>query len=282
MKIKTLGCGNAFSTKNFNQQFLLEEGDRKMLVDCGWTTPLALARANIKITDITDVYISHLHADHVGGLEYVAFSRYDWKNRPERSTKDSTYAPYLWGNEVLLQEAWDKSLRGGLESMEGFVADLSTYFRLVPIHPNTKLEWQGWTFSTIQQVHIMTGSNISSTYGLFIEKEGHKKVYITTDSQHCSPKQVEVFYNKADIILQDCECLPFYSGVHANYEQLAGYEKANSTRLSAEIKKKMWLSHYQDFVSLNKDFFGKDCDWNAKAKTDGFQGFIYIGQEFEI
>ena len=44
----------------------------------------------------------------------------------------------------------------------------------------------------------------------------------------------------------------------------------------------MWLSHYQDFVSDGLDFFGKDFNWNQKAKDDGFAGFVFVGQEFEI
>jgi hypothetical protein len=35
MKILALGTGNAFTSKNFNQSFLLEENGRKMLIDCG-------------------------------------------------------------------------------------------------------------------------------------------------------------------------------------------------------------------------------------------------------
>jgi hypothetical protein len=42
------------------------------------------------------------------------------------------------------------------------------------------------------------------------------------------------------------------------------------------------LSHYQDFVSECKDGFGNACDWDKLAEEDGFAGFVYVGQEFEI
>jgi ribonuclease BN (tRNA processing enzyme) len=283
MKIKILGCGNAFSMMNFNQQFLLEENGRKMLIDCGWATPYALEVAKIPVKEINDIYISHLHADHIGGLEYMAFTRYDWMSRPQKW--DGTmnhYAPRLIGNEVLLKDLWDKSLRGGLESMEGFVSTLETFFEPVAIKPNHPFMWQGWQVDLIQQIHIMTGSSMAWTFGIILSKPEHKTVYFTTDSQHCSPRQMETWYKKADIIFQDCECLPFMSGVHANYMQLAGYPEANSVVLSADIKKKMWLSHYQDFVTQGKDFFGKDKDWDALAEKDGFAGFVKLGQEFEV
>lgn len=297
MKIKVLGCGNAFTANNYNQQFLLEENGRKMLVDCGWTTRYALLNSNINMNDIDDIYISHLHADHIGGLECMAFLRYDWINRPQRYSdgigylatahngKNHNYATRLYGNENLLKELWDKSLRGGLESMEGFVARLDTFFEPNPVKPNDYFMWEGWKCELIQQIHIMTGNTISNTYGLFMSKEGHKSIYFTTDSQHCSPRQMEIFYKKADIIIQDCECVgldtttkisKFYSGVHANYAQLAGYESANSIKLSDDIKNKMFLSHYQDFVLEGLDFYGNECDWNKLAKEDGFKGFLKV------
>lgn len=310
MKVTVLGCGNAFSTKLFNQQFLLEDGNSKMLIDCGQTTPFALLEAGISAQDITHIYISHQHADHVCGLENIAFQRYDWVNRPQdeeqwrlllSTGKIKKLPPTLICNDLLMKGLWEHSLRGGLESFEGFLANIDTVFMPKPIKPNHSFEWEGWTCILIQQIHVMTGSSIMNTFGLFMEKEGHQSIYFTTDSQHCSPLQVENWYRKADVIFQDCECTgvdtskidresgmlvenayQFGSRVHANYAQLAGYPSANSIKLSDEIKGKMWLSHYQDFVIEGKDFFGNDCDWYALAKEDGFSGFAAKGQVFEF
>jgi ribonuclease BN (tRNA processing enzyme) len=283
MKITTLGCGNAFSRRSFNQSFLVEEGKSVMMIDCGQKAIDALIHAGRKVSEITDVYVSHKHGDHIGALEELAFLRYDWKNRPRNSkTAETPYAPRLIANTQLMKELWEMSLRGGLESMEGFVANLDTFYKTTPIDDNETFKWEGWSCKLIQQVHIMTGSTIACTFGLMMSKTGHKTIYFTTDSQHVSPRQMEVFYQEADIIFQDCECTPWMSGVHANYAQLAGYPEANSVRLPAEIKKKMWLSHYQDFVLDNKDALGNDCNWFDKAQNDGFAGFLVAGQKFEI
>jgi ribonuclease BN (tRNA processing enzyme) len=289
MLIITLGCGNAFSTKNFNQQFLLIENNRKMLIDCGWSTPLALKNAGITVKDIDDVYISHAHADHAGGLEYLAFMRYDWINRPKKASYNDTYAPTLYGNSTFIKELWKHTLSGGLDSMEGFNATIETFFKVPEI--TNSFDWEGWNFKLVQQVHIMAGESIAATYGLLVSKEGHKTIYFTTDSQHCSPNQMTIFYKMADIIIQDCECtgidttnkqFKFKSGVHANYAELAGWNSANAPKLSSDIKSKMLLSHYQDFVSEGIDGFGNKVDWNQLSKDDGFSGFIHVGQQIEM
>lgn len=281
MNIKILGCGNAFSKVNYNQCFLLEENGSKMLIDYGAKAPQALENAGIQLKDIDAVYISHQHADHIGGLEEMAFMRYDWMNRPTKWNEVSEpYAVKLYAQKELMKSLWKESLQGGLKSMEGFDATLETFFEPKPV--TKKFTWEGWDFELIQQVHIMTGSSISPTFGLLMTKEGHDTVYFTTDSQHVSPKQVKVFYAKADIIFQDCECTPFKSGVHANYRELAGYPDANAEVLPEEIKAKMWLSHYQDFVSSNKTFDGSFFDWAEAAANDGFRGFVHVGQTFEV
>ncbi len=278
MKILSLGTGNAFTQKNFNQSFLLESDGHRMLVDCGRNIPEALAYHKIDIKSIEDIYISHLHVDHIGGLEYIAFSRYDWANKPHKWSSPGCkveYAPRLITDEELMRELWDTSLKGGLSCIEGLNSKLDTFFQPWPIQANGTFAWYGWNCRLIQQVHIMTGSVIQSTFGLWMDN-GKTKIYFTTDSQHCSPRQVEIFYRDANLIFQDCEITDFVSGVHANYKQLAGYPEANSVVLPVEIRNKMWLSHYQD------SYFDRKEEWDSKAEKDGFKGFLQKGQIIEL
>jgi ribonuclease BN (tRNA processing enzyme) len=290
MKLTVIGCGNAFSNLNYNQSFLLEEGSSKMLVDCGQQISRALHDQKIDLNSITDVYITHAHSDHISSLAALSFQRYDWMNKPHHYS-EGNYAPRLIANEKLMEDLWNHSLKGGLNSMEGFDATLETFFETKPIKANEEFEWEGWTVKLIQQVHVLTGSVIMPSFGLFFEKKGHQSLFLTTDAQYFQPEQVGVFYEKADIIIQDCECigvdtvaknLDFKSGVHANYGQLAGNYNANSMVLSEDIKKKLYLSHYQDFVTEGKDYKGNTCDWQLLANTDGFAGFVYVGMEMEI
>ena len=286
LKIKVVGCGTAVSDDLFNTSFYLtSDSGKTMLFDCGYNIPRALKHHQLPLPDA--IYISHLHADHVGGLERMAFGTYDWARRPLRGFDGQIK---LCGNEQLLKDLWEKSLRGGMESMEGFQATLDTYFAVCSIKPNDSFMFDDNICTPIQQVHIMSGNIIVPSFGLMIETTQHRKVYFVGDSQFDSPKQSKIYYNQADIIFQDCECfvdpatkkLFFSSGVHASYGELAGWESANCTQLSAEIKSKMLLCHYQDFVANETTFDGTRCDWMQTAADDGFDGFVRLGKEYVI
>ena len=290
MEIKVVGCGSSGSFKLYNNSFLLTKGNSVMLIDCGTRIPIALHDHGINIKSITDIYISHAHSDHCGGLEEIAFGRYDFLNKP-RHYSDGSYAPRLIANEKLMEDLWEHTLSGGMKSTEGFDAQLSTFFQPVPIKANMPFTWEGWTCSLIQQIHVVTGSIIMNSFGLLMEKKGHKTVYFTTDTQFFQPEQVALFYKKADIIFQDCELIGvdvpsktmrFKSNVHANYAQLAGWEGINAYRLDADTKQKLHLGHYQDYKGGNFDHFGNYVNWDELAKEDGFAGFISVGQTFEV
>lgn len=249
-KMTFLGSGSAFSLNNYQSNILIEDlqSDKKLLLDCGTDIRFALRDAGLKMSDITDIYVSHPHADHVGGLEGVAFSTKWIPNRPKTNLIVSRY----FANDL-----WNKSLAGGLESLEGELADIHSFFHVHPIGVKGRFEWQGIKFQLVQVVHIMNGFTIVPSFWLLFVVNG-VTVFFTSDTQF-APAQLVKFYDMADLILHDCETSPFKSGVHAHYSFLK--------TLDPKFKKKMWLYHYQD---------GDLPD----AVADGFQGFAPKGKEF--
>lgn len=286
IKIKVIGCGTAFSDKLFNTSFLLTASSGEtLLVDCGYNIPQALKHHQIPTPNA--IYVSHLHADHIGGLERMAFGTYDWMNKPQNGFPNQIK---LFGNQQLITDLWEKSLRGGMESMEGFQANLGTFFNVNAIKPNGAFGFGDNICQLVQQVHIMSGNIIVPSFGLMVETVEGKRIYFVTDSQYDSPKQNKIYYKNADMIFQDCECfikplvkkMGFTSGVHSSYGELAGYDDANASILSPEVRAKMWLCHYQDFVADGEDYLGNRVDWKQTAQDDGFAGFVEVGQEFQI
>jgi len=258
MKLTFLGTGHATTIKNFHTNMLMEFADGyRMLIDCGGDMRRALHAADFTHLDINAVYISHLHADHVGGMEDLAFQTYF----------DPRYhgKPVLYVSEALQDDMWGRSLSAGLGSLQGQRCTLDTYFDVRPITKNESFIVHGIKFRPVQTIHYVDGYTFALSFGLFFEVGG-ERVFLTTDTQF-APNQIQEFYSQATMIVHDAECLPFKSGVHAHFDEL--------TTLDPETKAKMYLAHYQDFVI-------DDPEWKAKAEAAGFRGFIPQGTVFEF
>lgn len=265
MILKFAGVGSAFTTEDFfqtNAVVVDERTGKCLLIDCGSDARFSLSRIGVGLKDIEHVYISHLHADHAGGLEWLGFcTKFD----------PSVERLVLHAVSELLPELWYSTLRGGMESIQGEVANLETYFEPRPIVQNGEFRWGGVIFQPVQTVHVVSGRKISHSYGLMIDlisvvdpkKDEAKYIFYTGDTQFC-PHSIMDFYKQADLIFQDCETSRYKSGVHAHYIDLR--------TLPAEVKAKMWLMHYQADGDVTDE----------AAKEDGFLGFVKRGQEFQF
>lgn len=253
MKIKFLGSGSAFTMKNFQTNAILTaDSGKRLLIDAGTDIRFSMREAGLGYKDVDAVYFSHAHADHLGGAEWLAFARF--------FDKSAGGPPDLFCIRTLMHELWDHSLRGGLESIEGKVMHLTDYFHCHGIEPNESFVWEGITFTPVQTVHIVDGFRFMPSYGLLIETPGGKTVFYSGDSQY-APSQLSKFYGMAGLIFHDCETAPYFSKVHAHYNDLK--------TLPNDTKSKMWLMHYQD-------------DPSQDVSGDGFAGFVKKGQEFQI
>lgn len=251
MEIIPIGCGSASSVKEPQTNFLITHNGKNLLIDCGSRVPIGLDAMGLKYLDINAIYISHLHADHSGGLEDFAFTSY--------FTPGYRRAIKIFGNKGLLHRGWDHTWSGGLCSIQGETTMyLDSYFDVTYVEENSSFIWEGIVFDLIQSIHIMDKFSLVPSYGLLIKDPNSlTKIYITTDTQHC-PSQLKDFYNLSDIIIQDCETSKFASGVHAHISELKG--------LPAEIKAKMYLTHYGDNFVI--DFEASE----NMIKEAGFRG----------
>lgn len=245
-----IGSGSMATIDNYHSNILLEtHSGKRLLLDCGGDAKRSLHEIGLSYSNITDVYISHLHGDHIGNLGWLAqCSKFD----------PMCDLPKLTTSKYLISGLWD-ALSGDLLTLQGEENSLNTYFNVRALEQNGIFGWGGIAFHIVQTVHIMNWRSLVHSYGLVFDVGG-KNVFWTSDTQFC-PEQIKDFYKSADIIFHDCETSPFRSGVHAHYDDLK--------ILPEEVRAKMWLYHHQD---------GELPD----AVEDGFLGFVKKGQVFEF
>jgi len=254
MKLFFLGSGAAFDTNyhhNYHSNMLLcADSGKNFLIDCGSDARFSLNELGLSYKDIDAVYISHVHADHVGGLEWLSLSTF---------FDPACKKPSLFISTELAHPLWEHTLLGGLTTLKEQVAALETYFDVHSIAEGTQFKWQNVEAKLVQTIHIIANGTVLPTHGLFLTI-GQLSVFITTDTIFAPELHAE-YYEKADIIFHDCETAAKASTVHTRYEELV--------TLPVHIRNKIWLYHYNDGVLPN-------------AHHDGFRGFVQKGQCFDF
>lgn len=255
-----LGTGNASVPPEFTAEGLMRcpwqsnlllhtDSDQRIMLDCGTDSRFALAEQGLTHRDIDGVYISHIHADHCGGLEGLAFETHQDAKR--------TAKPKLWCAQTILND-----LRRQLEpGIRPNMHSLEDCFNVTPLGKLVReLQFdQVCDAKIIPTLHIM-GAVPKYSAGLLLE--GTKRsIYWTSDTSY-NPMLLDDAYRKADIILHDCE-LGRKSGNHAHLEQLQ--------LLPPEIKGKMWLYHHNPALIPE-----------TVAKSGEFAGFAHKGLRFEL
>lgn len=226
IQVQMLGTGGAFATKYDNNNALITCNGYRLLVDCGVTAPRALHKMGIPFDGIDGVFISHLHADHVGGLEEYAFQMYYvYKKRP-----------VLWIPSILRRPIWENTLKGGMENPVERIDTLEHYFEVKELQPGAVQEIHpGFTLEIMPTLHIPG----KPSFGLYI----NGALYYSADSMFDKDRLLTLHRERSlEHILHDCQ-LQGTGYIHATLEELL--------TLPVELQSITKLMHYGD----NKDQF---------------------------
>ncbi|WP_435163653.1 MBL fold metallo-hydrolase [Paenibacillus glycanilyticus] len=218
MQIQMLGTGGAFAKKYSNNNALIEVDGFKLLVDCGITLPRSLHDAGYSFNDLDAVLISHMHADHVGGLEEYAFQmmfRYGKK-------------PVLYIADTLVEPLWEQTLRGGL-TQEPLNA-LSDFFDVRPIK-----EGESYEIHPEIRVKLIRTDHIAGklSYSFLF----NENFFYSADMKFDGGLLKELIEDGVSTIFHDCQ-LVSPGVVHASLDELL--------TLPEDIQEKVWLMHYND------------------------------------
>lgn len=228
MDIVMLGCGSAFAKEFYNNNAVVYAGERKLLLDCGTTAHVAMRRIGLTLTDIDGVLITHIHADHVGGLEELAFQlKFSYKRRIP-----------LYIADTLTGILWDHCLRGGLEQ-DGFTS-LSDYFDVRPMQEGVPVEvLPGLKAELLRTQHIPGKLSYSVLFG------DHSFFY--SSDMIFMPELLESLVRERGVkkIFHDCQLEP-PGVVHTCLPQLL--------TLPDELQRIIGLMHYGD---TQPDYVGR-------------------------
>lgn len=220
-----LGTGSAFSKKFGNNSAVLTVGDKNLLIDCGRTTPDDLAKSEFKWNDIDAIFITHLHGDHVYGLEEAGFmGRYVFRQKPH----------IIFPHRKVKVDLWEKVLKGTM--MQGDLDRNMTfddYFTYEIVDESMQyFEFNGVMISVFSTQHVTN----KKSYGLIIGEYDY--IVYTSDSLFDSEMITSLYQGGAQKIFHDCQMIGYEGQVHASLDELA--------TLPSNIRKDIVIMHYGD------------------------------------
>ncbi len=231
MEIIPIGTGDAFAKTLFQTNFLVRPADGgPFLVDFGHTAARALARLGFPLRDVGRVVVSHLHADHIGGLEELGFGGYfGWGERPQ-----------LFVPENLVPWLWDHALSAGmgqrLTRADGgfFQAGLSTYFELEPVSAGRPFDLGSVRLTPFPTPHVPG----RPCWGYRLEDRATGGIAVLTCDSRFHPRSLQKWAADAAVVFHDCQLASDGNHIHATLDELL--------TLDDRWQERILLVHYAD------------------------------------
>jgi ribonuclease BN (tRNA processing enzyme) len=219
-----LGVGDTFSERHHSSALLLQCEGVSLAIDCPdmYRSVLRAAgeRCERALTVPDHVLITHVHGDHMNGLEGVTF----WKHFAEGKRLQLACSPDV--REVI----WEQRLRASMSTLwngqEFRQLGFDDYFEHLPLPFTEETRIGPFRIRTRRTRHHVP------TSALLVEAGGRTLGY---SSDTAFDPELIAFLEPADLIIHETNLGP----AHTAYADLAA--------LSASLRAKMRLIHYPDF-----------------------------------
>lgn len=228
LQLQMLGTGSAFAKTYYNNNALIFDKNFTLLLDCGVTAPIALHHLGRSFESVDAVLITHIHADHVGGLEELAFKLKMMYNRK---------LP-LYIAETLVTPLWENTLRGGL-FQEGYITCLEDIFDVHPLKTGVAVDISPGIRAELIHTQHIPGKDSYSIYF-------NERIFYSADMIF-TPELLAQLINErgCEVILHECQ-LEGRGEVHTTLQELLS--------LPEHIQQQIYLMHYGDNM---QNYLGK-------------------------
>jgi ribonuclease BN (tRNA processing enzyme) len=224
-EVFVLGVGDTFSERHHSTALLLQCDGFRLAVDCPDMYRGVLKDASnatgraLALSDIDHVLITHVHGDHMNGLEGVAF----YKHFVDRKRVQLVTAPEV------RETIWDQRLKASMSVLwngrEHRTLGFDDYFEHVPLSWTRSIQVGPFSIRARRTIHHVP------TSALFIEAAGRTLGY---SADTAFDPELIAFLEPADLIIHETNLGP----AHTPYASLAA--------LPPELRAKMRLIHYAD------------------------------------
>lgn len=255
-----LGVGSAFSKADYQTNLLVIKGQDHLLVDCGTRTPGSFVKMGLPVMNVDNLYVTHSHADHVGGLEEFILTK--------RYVKQSKVNIFI--NKPYEKILWEHSLMGGVaynERKNGKYLKFSDVFNVSRPALISKKDRHMEEFNvgsinikTFRTMHIPDSAKSWKDSALSTGMVIDDRVAFTADTRY-DTDLIDMLEKRfsPEMIFHDCSFSPV--PVHPFIDELNG--------LPSDIKAKTVLVHYEN----------NDANDKKNEKKAAGYGFHSLGKK---
>jgi len=187
-----------------------------------------LATIGLTLRQIDGVFITHIHGDHVHGLERLGFeARYLYQFRPK-----------LYLESDLYHLLWDQCLAGSMADTSNGPSYLEDFFD-VHLISDHQFNVAGCQFRTFPTLHTIG----KPSYGIILNEQ----LMFTSDT---TPLPNLANFFPTGLIIHDV-CLNATNPVHATLQQLL-------LQYPPALRQRMLLIHYGDTIELYRTLIERE------------------------
>lgn len=220
-----LGVGDAFSERHHPSALLLVCDGFHLAIDCPDMYRSALRSAAeragrpLSLDDVDHLLVTHVHGDHMNGLEGVGFYKHFAQGRRARLVASPEVREAIWEGrlQASMGSLWDGQR---FQTMR-----FEDYFDHMP------LSWSGETTVGPFRVRARRTRHHVPTSALLVEAAGRTLGY---SSDTAYDPELIAFLEPADLVIHETNLGP----AHTPYSALAA--------LPARLRERMRLIHYPD------------------------------------
>ncbi len=276
--LQLLGAGGAFSRRYGTtcSMITLRSGQR-WLIDCGRQAPDQLHAAGLTWHDIHGQIITHVHGDHVYGLEDFAFIRYFESRGDNLATYLGGTKPLFVAHSAVHAEVWETlapSLRylsdGKGSYCGGTLANYFTIVRPTTTEPPRNNAWnhserfevEGLGIVARETLHVPGKPSCALEFELDDRGASSQIAWWSGDST-VDAALLTAIEPRTSIYFHDCTFVDYPGQVHGFFDLLAD--------LPAKIRHKMVLMHHEDNLEAHR----------ARIEAAGFR-IAMAGQVYDL
>ena len=274
MYLRFYGAGGAFSRRYGTtcSGITLRDGTQ-WLIDCGRQAPDQLSAENVSWHDIGGQIITHVHGDHVFGVEDFAFSRYFHSDRGVNSVREGGPRPKLVCHRAVREELWQTmaaALRYVPEPDAPTSGTLETYFEIIePNHaePDGPDGWAAAESFVADGLRLVARDTEhvpckpSTSLEIEVGRGDDDKIAWWSGDATVMPDLLATLEPRTTVFFHDCTFTEYPGQVHGSFQALEA--------LPESLRRKIVLMHHEDDLEEHR----------ARAEALGFRiampGHVY-------